>query len=321
MRVAKMRVMLRISSIEFESTKRLRIEGRITAKTADELAKLAETTLTGSTLDMSGVTFVDRPSIAMIQRLRAQGARLERCSPFLSELLRGTDAPGGANDGAARGSSEVAENDFVSSLRSGDERAFAALVRREAGRMLATARRLLGNDADAEDAVQEAFLQAHRSLPGFAGEARISTWLHRIVVNAALMKLRTRRRKPEQPIDDLMPRFDDAGAFAEPVTGFARSTDELVENAECRAVVRRAIERLPEAYRRVLVLRDIEGFDTDETAAALDSTPNAIKVRLHRARQALRTLLVSELGDATEFGPHSRRGATRTESSTAAAAM
>jgi RNA polymerase sigma-70 factor (ECF subfamily) len=186
--------------------------------------------------------------------------------------------------------------------------------------MLAAARRLLGNDADAEDAVQEAFLQAHRSFSGFAGEARISTWLHRIVVNAALMKLRTRRRKPEQPIDDLLPRFDDAGAFADRVTGFARPTDELVESAECRAVVRRAIERLPEAYRRVLVLRDIEGFDTDETAAALHTTPNAIKVRLHRARQALRTLLVSELSDATAFGFHSRRSATRTESSTVAAA-
>jgi RNA polymerase sigma-70 factor (ECF subfamily) len=311
--------MLRITPIEAKSPKRLRIEGRITTETADELVKLAGIALAGSTLDMTGVTFVDRPSIALIQRLRAQGAMLEGCSAFLSELLRGTDAAGATNDGDAGGSRE--EENLVSALRSGDERAFAALVRREAGRMLAAARRLLGNDADAEDAVQEAFLQAHRSLSSFAGESRISTWLHRIVVNAALMKLRTRRRKPEQPIDDLLPRFDDAGAFADPVSGFARPTDELVESAECRAIVRRAIERLPEAYRRVLVLRDIEGFDTEETAAVLDTTPNAIKVRVHRARQALRTLLVAELGDATAVGSHSRRSATRTESSTAAAAM
>jgi RNA polymerase sigma-70 factor, ECF subfamily len=299
--------MLRITPIEAKSPRRLQIEGRITAETSEELVKLAEECLGELVLDMSGVTFVDRSSIAVLERLRARGTTLDGCSPFIAELLHAADD---------------AESRLLSLLRSGDECAFAALVRREGGRMFATARRLLGNDADAEDAVQEAFLQAHRSLAGFAGAARLSTWLHRIVINAALMKLRTRRRKPEQAIDDLLPRFDDDGAFAEGVIGFARSTDELVESAQCRAAVRRAIDRLPEPYRRVLVLRDIEGFDTDETAALVDSTPNAIKVRLHRARQALRALLERELGardTASDGRRYSSGSASRIDSSTAVA--
>ena len=187
------------------------------------------------------------------------------------------------------------EAGLLTALRAGSEAAFETLVRREGGRMLATARRILGNDGDAEDAVQEAFLQAHRGLARFAGESRISTWLHRIVVNAALMKLRSRRRKPEQPLDDLLPFFDESDGWADSVRGCERSVDDLLESAECRAVVRRAMNRLPESYCHVLLLRDIQGFDTDETAELVDSTPNAVKVRLHRARQALRALLEPEM--------------------------
>ena len=201
-----------------------------------------------------------------------------------------------ANSEAALGLAEL-ETDADPRLRSGDDEAFAALVRSEGSRMLATARRLLGNDHDAQDAVQEAFLQAHRGLDRFQGGARISTWLYRIVVNAALMKLRSRRRKPEQALEELLPRFDESGAWQERVRGLERSSDELFESAETRALVRRAIDRLFEAYREVLVLRDIEGFDTEETARLLDVSENAIKVRLYRARQALRALLEEELAE------------------------
>ena len=97
------------------------------------------------------------------------------------------------------------EATLVAQLRAGDEAAFEQVVRSYGGRLLAVARRIVGSEEDARDAVQDAFLNAFRSLDRFEGNAKLSTWLHRIVVNAALMKLRTRKRKPEQSIETLLP--------------------------------------------------------------------------------------------------------------------
>ncbi|TMA49811.1 MAG: sigma-70 family RNA polymerase sigma factor [Deltaproteobacteria bacterium] len=183
---------------------------------------------------------------------------------------------------------------LLDGLRRGDDDAFAALVRQQAGRMLATARRLLRSDQDAEDAVQEAFVSAARAIDGFAGGSKVSTWLHRIVINTALMKLRTRRRRREESIDDLLPHFDAEGRHVSPVATWETPSDVLLERRETRAMVRRCIDRLPERYRTVLLLRDIEELDTQESADLLGTTPNTVKIRLHRARQALRTLLERE---------------------------
>lgn len=175
-------------------------------------------------------------------------------------------------------------------LRSGEPAAFEELVRTETGKLLAVARRILPTEDDARDAVQDAFLFAFRSLDRFEGHARLSTWLHRIVVNASLMRLRTKRRKREEPLDPLLPTYQDDGHHAE---RFATWDDPIgaLEQADTKALVRRLIDQLPNGYRTVLLLRDIEGLDTEETATLLETTPNAVKVRLHRARQALRTLL------------------------------
>jgi RNA polymerase sigma-70 factor (ECF subfamily) len=162
--------------------------------------------------------------------------------------------------------------------------------------MLAVARRFLPNESDARDVLQEAFLAAFRAIDGFTGGAKLSTWLHRIVVNAALMKLRSRRRRRESAIDDLLPRFAEDGHHAEGVVAWDTPADELVESGEVRALVRAAIAELPDAYRTVLLLRDIEERDTEETATLLGLTPQAVKTRLHRARQALRTVLARRLG-------------------------
>ncbi len=186
---------------------------------------------------------------------------------------------------------DAAEASLVARLRAGDPRAFEELVRAHGGRMLAVARRLVRNEEDARDAVQEAFLAAFRGLDGFAGGARIATWLHRIVVNAALMKLRSRRRRPEESLDDLLPKFhDDGHALDAPARWSVSGADEVAAR-ERAALVREAIDRLPETYRTILVLRDIEELDTRDAAEALGITENAAKIRLHRARQALRTLL------------------------------
>jgi RNA polymerase sigma-70 factor (ECF subfamily) len=189
----------------------------------------------------------------------------------------------------------VSEGAFIDRLRAGDDEAFAELVRTQSGRLLAAARRLLRNDDDAADAVQEAFMAAFKSIHGFQGAARLSTWLHRIVINAALMKIRGTSRRPEESIEDLLPRFDADGCWATEVHSWGASGDDLLERRETRVMVRRCIDRLPETYRTVLVLRDIEDLDTDEVAERLDVTANAVKIRLHRARQALRTLLDQEL--------------------------
>jgi len=169
--------------------------------------------------------------------------------------------------------------------------AFEDLIRRHGGRLLATARRILRNDEEAaHDAVQDAFLSAYQSLPDFRGDASLPTWLHRIVVNAALMRRRSRQRRRETPIDELLPTFADDGHHLAMATPPLRP-ERALEQAELRRTVRGCVEQLPDTYRTILVLRDLEELTTDEAADALGISTNAVKVRLHRARQALLTVM------------------------------
>jgi RNA polymerase sigma-70 factor, ECF subfamily len=188
------------------------------------------------------------------------------------------------------------EADLLERLRRGDDEAYERLVRTYSPRLLAVARRIVGTDEEARDVIQDAFLNAFRSLRNFHGDARLSTWLHRIVVNSALMKLRTRKRKPEESIEPLLPSFLADGHHAERFTAWGERADEALARSEMQELVRRRIDELPDSFRTVLVLRDIEGLDTEETARVLETTPNAVKIRLHRARAALRTLLAPHLG-------------------------
>lgn len=183
------------------------------------------------------------------------------------------------------------ESDLVAGLRKGEGWAFDLLVKKHGPRLLAVARRLVRDEEDARDVVQEALLCAFRSLNAFKAEARISTWLHRIVVNSALMRLRTRRRKPEEPIEPLLPTFSDDGHHHPRVSNWQLPQDRQIERDETRRLVRSCISRLPESYRTILILRDIEELDTSEAARFLEISVAAAKIRLHRARQALRTLL------------------------------
>lgn len=201
------------------------------------------------------------------------------------------DAPA-ALDREAPFASEI---ELVAKLRGGDEDACETLVRTQTGRLLAVARRYLRREEDARDAVQEAFVAAFRSIGRFQGGSSISTWLHRIVINECLMKLRSERRHPESSIEELLPKFDESGhRIAEPEE-WRESAETALSRSQTRRLVREAIERLPEHYRSVLLLRDIEELPTSEVAQMLDLSTNAVKIRLHRARQALRTLLGSAL--------------------------
>lgn len=186
------------------------------------------------------------------------------------------------------------EADLLSRLRQRDATAFDVLVRRHSPRMLAAARRILPCEQDAADAVQEAFISAFESLADFEGSSSLGTWLHRIVVNASLMKLRAiaRRKRAEADAcsDSVLLRTRDTGA-----------SDAVADN-EMRANVRAAISRLTESYRQVLQLRDIDEMDTDQAARALRTTAGNIKTRLHRARQALREILAPPLRRAIPAG-------------------
>jgi RNA polymerase sigma-70 factor, ECF subfamily len=213
-------------------------------------------------------------------------------------MQAGSSAAGAGDDGLTP--SDQLEREIVEGLRAGEDRAFERLVREYVGPLHAVALRLLQNPADADDAVQEAFLSAYRNFNSFRGDARLGTWLHRIVVNAALGRLRRRKRSPEHgaeviDLTELLPKFRENGypeQFHEP---WVAPAEELATRAETREQVRQMIDRLPENYRTVLILRDIEELSTAETGELLELSPGTVKVRLHRARQALRNLLEREL--------------------------
>jgi RNA polymerase sigma-70 factor (ECF subfamily) len=183
------------------------------------------------------------------------------------------------------------EASLVARMQAGDAAAFEECVRAHCARLLAVAQRILRNEEDAHDAVQDAFLSAFKEIGRFLGQSRFTTWLHRIVVNAALRRLRIRQRHPERSIEDLLPHFGEDEHQINPPAPWQETSAIILEQQEVSAIVRQGINKLPEIYRTVLLLRDIEELDTEETALLLAVSPGVVKTRLHRARQALRTLL------------------------------
>lgn len=192
------------------------------------------------------------------------------------------------------------ETVWVAALRAGDEAAYERLVREKGRWLLGLARHMLGNEEDARDVVQETFLAAFRGVGRFHGQCLLGTWLRKIAVNQCLMKIRSRARKPAESIETHLPKFLEDGHQAEASQEWLVPADLAVERRELRTLVKSSIEKLPVNYRTVLVLRDIEELDSCEVAKLLALTPNTVKVRLHRARQALRALL----------DPHLRPGVT-----------
>lgn len=185
--------------------------------------------------------------------------------------------------------------EFLGALRRGDSRAFEDLVRTHGPRLLALSRKFLRCEQDCADAVQEAFISALGSIDRFAGDSALGTWLHRIMINVCLMKLRRQKREALTSIEPLLPTFKSDGHHTAGVAPWPDSADEgtfaAAVRSESRDVVRRCIDQLPDSYRTVVLLRDIEELSTEETARVLNCTTNNVKTRLHRARQALRTLL------------------------------
>ncbi len=190
------------------------------------------------------------------------------------------------------------EAELVAGLRRGDDAAFETLVRTYGGRLLQVARRFFKEEEDARDALQEAFLSAFKAIDRFDGKARISTWLHRIVVNAALMRLRKKSTQKEESLEPLLPTFLEDGHRADPGPAWPDNPEQVVGREQMREVVRAAIDQLPPNYRNVVLLRDIEELSGAETGELLGLTPNAVKVRLHRARRALREILDPQIRES-----------------------
>jgi RNA polymerase sigma-70 factor (ECF subfamily) len=197
------------------------------------------------------------------------------------------------NDRAGAGDEEL-----VARAAGGDEPAFETLVERHQHRAYGLARRLVGSDSDAQDVLQEAFLSVHRKLSSFRGDSRFSTWLYRVVTNAALMHLRARTRRPVESLDGFLPRFDaDGRHVGEPAE--LESAAHAAERLDRQALAERAqagLERLPGIYRTAFVLRDLEELPTAEVAELLGVGQDVVRQRVHRARLMLR----GYLSDAVE---------------------
>ena len=189
---------------------------------------------------------------------------------------------------------------LVLRVQRGDEAAFAALMRRYNRRLYRTARAILKDDFAAEDAVQEGYVAAWRHVARFRGDAQIGTWLTRIVVNQALQALRRTRRERVVPLFD-EPAGDsdvaDDGVAASPAPDAPENT---MLRAELRGLIERKIDELPEAYRTVFVLREVEDMTVDEAALALGIPAATVRSRLFRAKARLRASLAEVLDSATQ---------------------
>lgn len=171
------------------------------------------------------------------------------------------------------------------------EMGFESIVRDNIAWMLAVARRILQDPAMSEDAVQNAFSKIHQNLDEFEGRSNLKTWMHRIVVNEALMLLRKIKRKNEQSIDPLLPEFDQNGCRIDNPFIVPETSENQLQTQQVREIIKGKIAALPEQYRIVLVLRDIEELSTSDVSEALGLSEANVKVRLHRARAALKKLL------------------------------
>jgi len=187
---------------------------------------------------------------------------------------------------------------LVELLQRGEADAAEALVARYGGWIYRVARRLLGDPRDAEEVTQDVLLIVVQKIQTFKGEAAFSSWLYRIAVNAAYQRLRAKRTRPEVPLEPFLPVFDEEGRLAEPVADWSAQLEDPAVAAEARAAIERAIARLPEDYRLVILLHDVEELPNEEVAQILGLTVAAVKSRLHRARLVLRHELAGLLSPA-----------------------
>jgi len=174
------------------------------------------------------------------------------------------------------------------------------VFRDHAPRIYHLARRMMGNEADAEDVTQDVLLQVVRKLDTFRGDSALPTWLHRVTVNAALAQRRKRAHRDEGRLPDPLDHFDSDGRHGKPVKRWSVKPDQPVLEKEQRALIDQAIMKLPEIYRHVYVLADVEILPNADIAEMLGIGLTAVKSRLHRARLMMRDQLAPHFEEKYE---------------------
>lgn len=182
----------------------------------------------------------------------------------------------------------MSDADIVKQVKGGNKQAFGELIKRYQQKVYSLALKITKNEADAREVKQEAFMNAFAKLSTFRGDSAFSSWLYRVTANAALMLVRMRRRESADSIDDLMPRFDADQRHLFPMPEWTTHADRVFERKEIHTVVNDGFSSLPEGYRVILFLREVEFLSNQEIAEVLSISVAAVKSRLHRARLVLR---------------------------------
>jgi RNA polymerase sigma-70 factor (ECF subfamily) len=183
----------------------------------------------------------------------------------------------------------VTDEELVARARAKDFGAFEELVDRYQDKIYRLAFRFVRNETDAKEIVQDTFLSVWRKIDTFKGDAQFGSWLYRVAANAALMRLRAQRRHPEVSTEELpIDYLDNYGHLPTPGENWAKRPDDELQSDELRRRIQQAVDELPEIYRTVFLVRDVEGLSTEETAEVLRISVPTVKTRLHRARLALR---------------------------------
>jgi len=183
---------------------------------------------------------------------------------------------------------------LLSAIEQGDQAAFDLFVGRYGRRLMAFGQRMCGNREDAEDVLQDTLLTAYKGLHRLRDPGAVRTWLYRVASNACLMKRRKQARSREISLDDFKPPGWEDGYVPE-IPDWSHLPDGSARRAELRDALERGFRELPADYRVVMLLRDVEGLSTRETAEALDVREPTVKMRLHRARLAMRQLLAKHV--------------------------
>jgi RNA polymerase sigma-70 factor, ECF subfamily len=195
-----------------------------------------------------------------------------------------------------------AEAILVQSLRMGENSGYETLVRSYGPQVMAIARRYLRSEADAADCFQDTFIAVFQNIEKFQQRSSFRQWVRGVAVKQCLMKIRKQQRRREDSIEHMLPMFNDRGKrvdVASPRQKF--EIGAMLDAEKIRKLVRTNIDKLPQDHRLVLLLRDIDGYSTSETASILGIKINAVKTRLHRARSALKFMLEPQLEQTDRY--------------------
>ncbi len=218
----------------------------------------------------------------------------ERAAPEKQQRRRGANK---ALAGRMRAQPpDMEERSLIQQLKAGDQKAFEVLYRRHCSQVYRQARALVGNEPETEEVVQEVFLTLYQKAKMFRGDAALSTWLYRLTINAALTRLRRRRRTREVDVADYLPKYQADGHHLKPVVDWSQDLERQLARKQLRRILEQALDQLKPADRAVVILSDLEGIPNREIGKVLGLSVPAVKTRLHRARLVLRGKLAVTLG-------------------------